>query len=46
MRNLYQFVRQKGWLPYISFAHDLLVALVAFVAAFAVAYNTNYLSWI
>jgi len=46
MRNLYQFVRQRGWLPYISFAHDLLVAIIAFVAAFAVAYNTNYLSWI
>ncbi|RFC65728.1 MULTISPECIES: polysaccharide biosynthesis protein [Mesorhizobium] len=46
MRNLYQFVRQKGWLPYISFAHDVIVALIAFVAAFAVAYNTNYLSWI
>lgn len=46
MRNLYHFIRQQGWLPYLSFAHDLAVAIIAFVAAFAVAYNTSYLAWI
>ena len=46
MRKLYQYVRQRGGLQYVSFAHDLIVAVIAFVAAFAVAYNTNYLFWI
>ncbi|MCO5065654.1 MAG: polysaccharide biosynthesis protein [Rhizobiaceae bacterium] len=46
MLKLYQYVRQRGWLQYLSFGHDLVVAAIAFVAAFAVAYNTNYLSWI
>ncbi|MBX3597125.1 MAG: polysaccharide biosynthesis protein [Rhizobiaceae bacterium] len=46
MRKLYHYIHQRGWLPYLSFAHDMLVAVVAFVAAFGVAYNTSYLAWI